>query len=122
MLTLFRRITRGFQSSRLRRELAQELEHHRAMRQEQLERAGMSRTEAEIASRRTLGNVTLALEDSREVWIWPSLERLWQDLRFGLRMLRRQPTFAATAILILAIGMGATTAVFSVVEFEIWKP
>src|SRR5215468_8748449 len=104
MLTLLRRITHLFQSSRLQRELAQELEHHRAMRQEQLERAG------------------LATQDAREVWIWPSLERLWQDVRFGVRMLRRQPAFAAVAILILASGMGGTTSVFSAVEFEIWKP
>ena len=75
-----------------------------------------------MASRRTLGNVTLAIEDARDVWIWPSLERLWQDVRYGLRLLRRQPSFSAFAILILTVGMGATTAVFSVVEFELWKP
>jgi len=122
MLTLLRRITRLLQSRRIQRDLAQELEHHRSMRQQQLERAGMAEHQAAMASRRALGNVTLALEDAREVWIWPSLERLGQDVRFGLRMLRRQPAFAAVAILILATGMGATTSVFSAVEFEIWKP
>jgi predicted permease len=122
MPTLFRRLTHLFRANRIERDLTQELEHHRELRQQQLERSGMSPSDAEVASRRALGNVTLAIEDAREVWIWPSLERLWQDVRFGLRMLRRQPAFAATAILILAIGMGATTSVFSVVEFEIWKP
>ena len=92
------------------------------MRQRELERGGMTRGEAEIASRRALGNVTLAIEDAREVSIWPSLERLWQDIRYGLRLLRRQPSFSAIAILILTVGMGATTAVFSVVEFDLWKP
>ena len=69
-----------------------------------------------------MGNVVLAREDARATWIWPSLERFGQDLRYGARLLRKQPAFAATAILTLAVGIGATTTVFSVVEAEIWKP
>jgi predicted permease len=103
-------------------DLAEEIEGHRAMTQEKLERSGMPAVDAADASRRSLGNVTLAREDAREVWIWPSVERLWQDVRYGARMLLRQPTFAATAMLTLAVGIGATTAVFSVVEAEIWRP
>jgi macrolide transport system ATP-binding/permease protein len=103
-------------------ELAEELDFHRAARQQQLERSGISPDEARFASRRALGNLTLAREDARAVWIWPSLEHLRQDVRYGARLLRKQPAFAATAILTLAVGIGATTTAFSVVEAEIWKP
>jgi putative ABC transport system permease protein len=122
MRKLLRRLTHWLQRDQADRDLRDEMELHRAMEQERLERGGMSAKEARYASRRALGNVTLAAERSREVWLWPSLERLVQDFRYGLRMLRRQPMFAATAILTLALGIGATTAVFSIVEFEMWKP
>ena len=92
------------------------------MTQEKLERDGLASPDALRASRRALGNVTLAREDARAVWIWPSLERMWQDVRYGARLLRKHPAFAATAILTLAVGIGTTTTVFSVVEAEIWKP
>jgi putative ABC transport system permease protein len=121
-MKLFRFISHVVRRSRRETELAREIEHHRALRQEALERAGLSSKDSAVASRRALGNVMLAREDARGVWIWPSFERLWQDLRYGVRMLARQPTFAATAILTLSIGIGATTTVFSVVEFEMWKP
>ena len=122
MRKLLRRLTYFLDRGRAERDLREEMEMHRAMEQERLERGGMSSEDARYASRRVLGNATLAAENAREVWIWPSLERLRQDLRYGVRMLRRQPMFAATAILTLAIGIGATTAVFSIVEFEMWKP
>ena len=122
MRRLLRRLSYWLHARDAERDLRDEIELHRAMEQERLERAGMSTEEARYASKRALGNATLAAENAREVWIWPSFERLRQDLRYGLRMLRRQPMFAATAILTLALGIGATTTVFSVVEFEIWKP
>lgn len=103
-------------------DLAEEIEAHRAMTQEKLEKSGIPAAEARYASRRALGNITLAREVAREVWIWPSLERLWQDVRYGIRGLRQQPIFAATAILTLTVGVAATTTVFSVVEAEMWKP
>jgi putative ABC transport system permease protein len=122
MRKLLRRLSYWLRSRNSERDLRDEMEMHRAMEQERLERAGMSEEEARYASKRTLGNATLAVEDAREVWVWPSIERLGQDLRYGLRMLRRQPMFAATAIFTLALGIAATTTVFSVVEFELWKP
>ena len=103
-------------------DLAEEMESHRSMVQERLQQAGVSADEARRESRRTLGNVTLAREDAREMWMWPSLERFWQDVRFGGRMLRKQPTFTATAIATLAIGIGATTTMVSVVNGELWRP
>ncbi len=122
MQKLLRRIQYRFRARRLETELAEELEVHRAMTQEKLERDGMPARDALYASRRALGNTTLAREDARAVWIWPSLEHFWQDIRYGARLLKKQPAFAATAILTLAVGIGATTTVFSVVEAEIWKP
>jgi putative ABC transport system permease protein len=122
MLKLARRLYYWLNRSRHERDLVEELDFHRSMKQDQLEQSGMTAADAKYASRRALGNVTRAREDARAVWTWPSVERLWQDLRFGGRLLKRQPTFAATAILTLAIGIGATTTVFSVVEFEIWRP
>jgi predicted permease len=122
MLKLVRRLWHLTRRNRDDAELAEELEFHRVERQRQLERSGISPEEARYASRRALGNLTLAREDARAVWIWPSLEQLTQDVRYGARLLTKQPTFSATAILTLAVGIGATTTVFSVVEAEIWKP
>jgi putative ABC transport system permease protein len=103
-------------------DLNEELEFHRASRQAALERDGLSPDEAARTARRALGNVTLAREDARDVWIWRSVERLWADVRYAVRSLRTQRTFCAVAVFTLAAGIGSTTAVFSVVEAELWKP
>ena len=122
MHRLLRRLSHFIRHRQVEAELAEELETHRALEQERLERSGMSVTEARYASHRALGNVTLAREEARDVWIWPSVERLLQDVRYAVRGLRQQPIFAATAILTLAVGIAATTTIFSVVEAELWKP
>ena len=119
---MFHRLSYLLRHRRLARELREELESHRSMVQERLERSGMSPAEAARESRRTLGNVTLAQEEAREHWVWPSLERFWQDLRFGARMLLKQPTFSVTAIATLAIGIGVTTTMVSVASGELWRP
>jgi predicted permease len=92
------------------------IREHIAERTEELMEDGMPREEASRKARREFGNMTAIAERSREVWQWPTLESIWADVRFALHQLRKSPGFAMTAILTLALGVGATTAIFSVVK------
>jgi len=89
--------------------------------QENLE-AGMPPEEARYAAMRKFGNVLLARERSREIWGWICAERLWQDTRYALRGLGRNPGFSAVTILSLALGIGATTSMFSLIYAVLLHP
>jgi putative ABC transport system permease protein len=122
---MFRRIrglAQGILGGRADADLREEMEAHRALRQEQLEREGLSVREAEFASRHALGNVTLAREDARDVWIVRWIETFRQDVRNGFRILIKHRGVTITALLSLALGIGANTAVFSLIDGMLLRP
>jgi putative ABC transport system permease protein len=107
---------------RIYRDLAEEIRQHLDEKAEALMAGGMTREVADRAARREFGNVTRIEERSREPWVFPFIEGLWGDLIYAVRQLRKNPAYALTAILTLALGIGTTTAVFSLVNAVLLRP
>jgi putative ABC transport system permease protein len=122
MTTLFRRLLHIVRWSRNEADLREEIETHRALRQAALERDGLRPDDAAPASRRAIGNVTLALEDARDVWAIRAIDSVRQDLRDAVRGLRKSVVFSAVVISTLALGIGAVTSLFSIFNSLVVRP
>jgi hypothetical protein len=116
------RFSRFFSRDRRYDDISVSIQEHIDERADELMEEGMSRDEAERTARRAFGNVALLRERSREVWQWQRIESLLMDLKYVFRRLVRSPGFAITVVLTLAIGIGANTAVFSVLNSVLLRP
>jgi macrolide transport system ATP-binding/permease protein len=116
MSDLFRRLRYWRESGRRSEALREEMELHLAEKAAELEAAGMTGEGARTEARRRFGNVGLKQEESREVWMTRFLSELGQDIRYGARTMAANKAFSALAVLSLALGIGANTAIYSLME------
>ncbi len=113
--SVWNRIAMLWRRRTLARDIDDELAFHVAMRAQEPARAGDPDAAARLA-RRQFGNVAVYREEVQDMWRFPSLESVWQDLKYAFRTLRRAPAFTVVAVLVLGIGIGANAAIFSLVD------
>src|ERR1051326_8214916 len=111
-----------FRRKREAARLSTELDFHLEQQIAENITRGMEPEQARQAALRLFGNPTVLREEARSFWSWNWLEGLWRDMRYGLRTLRRSPSFSATAILVMALGIGASTSLFTIVRSVLLKP
>lgn len=103
-------------------DLGEEIRQHLEEKAEQLQREGLTRRESEQAARRAFGNTTLLEERSREVWLLPRFENLLRDFKSSARLLKNSPGFTLIAVITLTLGIGANTAIFSLIDGLLLRP
>src|SRR5580692_12980444 len=103
-------------------DLARELQCDLQLEEEEQRERGLSPEDARFAAVRAFGNPTLIREQTRAVWTWNWLERLLRNLKYGVRTLWRSPSFSIVSVLVMALGIGATTSLFTIVRAVLLRP
>ena len=121
MRQLIRRVWHAIRLPQFEADLAEEIEFHRAMKQRELADAGVESREAAFATARALGNVALAQDRARDVWISPGVQGISQDVRFACRLLVKDRRVTLVAVLALALGIASTNTIFTIINAMVWR-
>ena len=116
-----RRLRYALRQRRHHAELAEELQFHRDLKRLELEANGASSSDADAASRRALGNDALVMNQARDIWLWPWLQDIAQDVRFAVRMLAKDRRFTMAAVVALGLGIGVNNSVFAIIDATLFR-